>query len=146
MWLCTRHGFFSVTRSKEQPSKIQVRARVRMHLENIIPMLEGKRPKVIYTPQADYHYRILLSPGQAQYLLQELAREIDYCNFKDEVAQAMPDDKKYKSALSSVWQIFSRIQLKRPWAGVMSRVDRYNRRYAQALYPTWGDDDAKGNE
>jgi hypothetical protein len=53
MWLFTRHGFYSLTRSTDEPDKLQVRARVRRDLENL-QSFTGLTGPILETPTADY--------------------------------------------------------------------------------------------
>lgn len=101
MWLFTKYGFYSVTRSKTEPQKIQVRARVRADLEALIAAataaglawaipkfgkpVEIVLPEVLETPEADYRYRIILPFDRWQALAGLLAAEVDYFNFKDQI-------------------------------------------------------------
>ena len=102
MWLFTTLGMFSVTRSRTDPTKIQLRARKRSHLlalrDRYLPDFE-----ILDTPKADYPCRILLSPQHWVAVASLLACEIDYSNFKNEVHDKLPGDHEYTSALHSVW-------------------------------------------
>jgi hypothetical protein len=90
MWLFTRYGFYSVTVSKKEPHKMQIRARAEQDLERLVE-LAGKYGwsanlgEIIETPQADYRYRLICSPKIWQDLAGVLAAEIDYSNFKNEI-------------------------------------------------------------
>jgi hypothetical protein len=84
MWLFTKYGFYSATRSKTEPEKMQIRARARQDLVNLQTAfhLEGE---ILVTPKNDYRYRIIVSMERWVKLASELAADIDYNNFKAQI-------------------------------------------------------------
>lgn len=108
MWLFTRHGFFSITRSQQEPDKLQVRARVRRDLENL-QTLTGLSGGILETPTADYRWRVIVTPEQAEPIVQQLAKDITYANFKSSVA-ARPDQTSRSDDLHEIWDIHRRWQ------------------------------------
>jgi len=97
MWIFTRYGFFSAVSARQgdgahgqpvDPERIMVRARVRGHLEALIdacPLLNGSA--IMTFSGTDYAYRIFVSKSVWSQVLAALGDEIDYDNFKSEVAR-----------------------------------------------------------
>lgn len=92
MWLFTTFGFFSIVKKYGDPSTgsgqatLTVRVRVAAdldHLRTLVPELSG----TISTPDQDYPYRATVSAGDLAIGLGEFIQEIDYDNFKAEVAR-----------------------------------------------------------
>lgn len=85
MWLFTPRGFFSVVADHDVPDSVLVRARAREDLEalrEVAPHVEIRE-----TPGRDYRFRTTLSRTDWSVALVVLAAEINYANFKDEVAR-----------------------------------------------------------
>lgn len=93
MWLFTTLGFFSCTRSAEEPDKFQIRAREKTDLQGLIASL-GIPGELIETPRADYRWRIIVDPETFKAVVAELVRRIDYTNFKDAVHHAENQERK----------------------------------------------------
>lgn len=104
MWLFTQQGFFSLTRSKDNPKKMQLRARSEEDLQNIQTLMGWKtrRHAIIETPAADYRYRIIMTPKDALAVTSALTTEIDYDNYKGRV-EAIPSQRDKMPALHRVW-------------------------------------------
>ena len=103
MWLFTRHGFYSLTRSKQEPHKLQVRARVRLDLENL-QTLTGLTEPILETTDSDYRWRMIVTPVDGEYLVSLLTHDIDYTNFKGVVAK-QPDQSAKLTGLHAIWEI-----------------------------------------
>lgn len=86
MWVFTEIGFFSATRylEAEEPT-IQVRARAREDLENLIRGHLTRVPEILEWEGRDYPYRILISQHEWASALTQIALLTDYSNFKDRV-------------------------------------------------------------
>ena len=85
MWIVTTQGFYSVVADRDDPDRVLVRARVREDLEALkrqIPDLE-----IFEDRDADYRWRARVSREDWSHAAAQLAREIDYPNFKNEVAK-----------------------------------------------------------
>jgi hypothetical protein len=104
MWLFTKHGFYSATRSNTVKGFMQIRARCRGDLENLKRefQLTGK---IIETPQADYRWRIVCRPTTWEMLALKLAQDVDYSNFKNSVG-----DDQHDKPLMAVWSAMHRFQ------------------------------------
>ena len=92
MWLFTTLGFFSATLYQDSESdplkpEIQVRARARVDLQNLIVRYcrPGDDTEIIEWENRDYPYRIILPQARWVEISMLLVSDIDYSNFKDEV-------------------------------------------------------------
>lgn len=102
MWIFCKHGFFSAVENWHDRREVLVRARFRGDLEKLLErfvwhehdsemeQLDGgggnkARFKVTSTPDADYAYRVSLPKRMWADIVQNIAGEIDYQNFKDSV-------------------------------------------------------------
>jgi hypothetical protein len=103
MWLFTRYGFYSITRSPDDPDKLQVRARVRRDLENLQGVTALVGP-ILETPAADYRWRWIVTPSDAETITRCLTADISYSNFKEAVARE-PDQAAKLRGLHDVWEI-----------------------------------------
>jgi len=103
MWLFTRHGFYSITRSRTEPDKTQIRARTRRDLENL-QTLTGNPAPILKTLNADYRWRIIITPSESERIVTLLTRDIDYPNFKASVAQR-PDQKHRGHNYHRIWEL-----------------------------------------
>lgn len=119
MWLFTRSGFYSVTRSKTEG--IQVRARSIEHLDNLMLRMisasiqkSGKpgpwrRAKSMETPDNDYRFRVIIDSDMLDEMMEEFASDPpQYTNFKGECLKQVRSgklDEAYESALHDVWQV-----------------------------------------
>ena len=89
MWLITPLGFFSIVRKPDDVSsgKLTIRARVKSDLEALrghyLPGLET----IAEDAGTDYRYRAKAPRGEVAKALAQLVQDIDYVNFKDEVAK-----------------------------------------------------------
>ena len=122
MWLFTKHGFFSAVCARQgngeygtpvDPNRIMVRARLSQHLENLkrrFPELLGELEIKQYTG-SDYACRIFVPKSVWAKVVEALAEETDYDNFKSEVAQFQgPLGKKYEHSLHEVWSVMHDLQ------------------------------------
>jgi hypothetical protein len=85
MWVFTTIGFFSVVGHRTVPGYVLVRARAIADLRELVKRLPLPHPKIRRTPTADYLFRVVARQDQVAELLAQLAREIDYDNFKTAV-------------------------------------------------------------
>lgn len=86
MWLFTTAGFFSVV-DKDGDGRVCIRARFRKDLETLRDdYLEGE-PEIVSNEGTDYPYRMYLDKPRWVALAAVLADEINYDNFKNEVAR-----------------------------------------------------------
>ena len=106
MWLFTTRGFYSVVEDHGDPDRVLVRARVREDLESLadlIPALEVQE-----TPERDYRFRAQVTRDAWAAAATQLAREIDYPNFKDAVRDRQGSDRAH--VYSGVWGMLLGLQ------------------------------------
>jgi hypothetical protein len=112
MWLMTRYGFFST--SVYTPGRVTVRARLRQHLELLLkrfPTLQAVA--IVKTPHRDYAFRITIGQREWASVVQQLAAEQTWHNFKDEAARfekANSQSHDYVAALHQIWHVMLRLQ------------------------------------
>lgn len=119
MWLFTRYGFFSAVQHNEDRDIIVVRARVREHLEALFARFyngddAGNIPAIAESLGTDYRFRSFISRRDFAEIAQELALDVDYPNFKNEVQRARRQRsvaaRGYLYALHDVWEVMARLQ------------------------------------
>ena len=107
MWLFVRYGFFSISIFD---GKFTVRARMKKHLEALQTRFPGLTQYPIEThPDRDYRYRIYVPRPTWETVMDELVREQEWSNFKQEVARFGGYDA-YEDALHKVWKTMFRVQ------------------------------------
>lgn len=100
MWLQTKFGFYSVVEHYEDVHTVLIRARSRKDLENLCEVADSVRrdynngeavgideKAIQFTPNADYHYRIVCPRVSWMEVSLRLMTEIDYGNFKNAVSE-----------------------------------------------------------
>lgn len=112
MWLFTRYGFYSVTVSVQDRTKMQVRARASKDLENLLNVadeygirLHVKNGGVIETKNSDYRYRLIINREEWPALAHALAGDVDYSNFKGQIK-----DNTRHSLYEDVWRTMLSLQ------------------------------------
>jgi hypothetical protein len=122
MWIFSRHGFFSAVCARQgdgkhsQPvdiDRIMVRARLKGQLE----ALKRQLPELLRECDikefagTDYAFRIFVAKSVWSQVLARLAEEIDYDNFKAEVARHQGTaGAAYEDALHDVWSVMNKLQ------------------------------------
>lgn len=102
----TKDGFFSAVQDWDDNECVYVRARREADLENLNMTLTDEAP-IIKTFDSDYRYRVHLPKSVwAQYVF-DAAWDIDYSNFKSEIATHSRDHAK---AYHGVWEVLYRLQ------------------------------------
>jgi len=122
MWIFTKHGFYSAVCAKGgsgkpgqplDPDTLMVRARTRGHLQALMerfPEALGGRTIEAFAG-TDYAYRIFVPKAIWVEVMAALAAEIDYGNFKSEVARHQGrEGAAYEHALHDVWSVMYRLQ------------------------------------
>src|SRR4051794_11193268 len=121
MWLHTKYGFLSVISARQgdgsfgqavDPNRLMVRARDRRHLT----ALQQRFPELIggcdirEFAHSDYPCRIFVDKAVWSKVLVALNDEIDYDNFKSEVARFQGQEgADYEHALHEVWAVMRRL-------------------------------------
>jgi hypothetical protein len=122
MWLFTKHGFYSAVCARQgdgrhgqpvDPNRIMVRARVRKHLdaltERFKELLGGCEIQEFHG--SDYAFRIFVDKPVWSQVLVGLNEELDYDNFKSEVASFQGrEGAAYEHSLHDVWSVMHKLQ------------------------------------
>lgn len=112
MWLFTPYGFYSAVQHNENPNKVMVRMRTKLHAERLVGFCpEEDKPEILETPPPrDYRFRVALDKKTWTYLVAKFASSIDYPNFKSRCAlEKQPAG--YMNSLHDVWDSLYRVQL-----------------------------------
>ena len=122
MWIFTKHGFFSAVCARQgdgkhsqpvDPDRIMVRGRVRSHLEAVKKRFPDHLGECEIQESAgtDYAYRLFVQKSAWMQVLAGLGEEINYDNFKSEVARNEGrDGAAYEHSLHEVWSVMNRLQ------------------------------------
>ena len=110
MWLVTDRGFYSVVDKGDREGHVCIRARVGTDLENLIELesLTGYAGDVIETHNSDYRFRVYVTREDWVAAAADLARQIDYSNFKSVVAERQGHDRAH--TYMDVWSDLNRLQ------------------------------------
>ena len=106
MWIFTPRGFFSVVAHRDDPELVLVRARAHEDLRKLIGVLG--QIEILETPDGDYRWRTIVTRQAWTGALVLLAAEIDYPNFKDEVAHRQGYER--AGLYGEVWSVLRRLQ------------------------------------
>jgi hypothetical protein len=110
MWLMTKFGFFSIVKKGE---KWHIRARSvgdMIHLRNRARLRDTPGGKIINTPGADYPFRLIVDEGELCRAICFLGKNIDYPNFKEEIAHSHTQKDK-ATVCSQIWALLRRWEL-----------------------------------
>ena len=122
MWLFTKHGFYSAVCARQgegghnqpvNPDRIMVRARVRSHLEALKEHFSYLLAdcEIKEFAGTDYAFRIFVDKSVWSQVLVGLNEEMDYDNFKSEVARHQGGEgAEYEHSLHDVWSVMNRLQ------------------------------------
>ena len=115
MWLFTKTGFFSVVAKQSDPDMVKIRARVREDLEDLCEQY-GLIVEIVDTPHRDYPYRVFLPREKYAHLVQRVAMDVDYTNFKSNVSrdQGYPRAKLYGQVWNVMHDAERKLQPQRP--------------------------------
>ena len=108
MWLMTVYGFFSIVcvpgGAGETPKDdlMCIRARRRSHLVKLKKRFPGL-DHIHANVGADYPYRIIATRELVGQLMVDMVVDMNHSNFKDAVAEAVPEDSRYNEFLHDVW-------------------------------------------
>jgi hypothetical protein len=102
MWLMTKHGFYSVV--EKRPGEFHIRARERADLDNLVARVPLPGARVIDTPEADYHHRLVVDREAVRRIMAFLADTLDYANFKSQV-DILPDQR--NKPYHRVWTVLA---------------------------------------
>ena len=106
MWLLIPEGFYSIVQ-KEGEEELCVRARVRCRpgsaARDVLPALG----ETVETPGGDYRYRAWIGRDELAEGMAEIVRNLDWTNFKDEVARR---DTSRAHVYGEVWSVLGELQ------------------------------------
>jgi len=123
MWIFTKYGFFSIVYARKgkgergqpiDPKHLMVRARMRTHLDSLMARFPGQlgQCEIREFAGTDYAYRLFVPKTAWMQVVSELADEIDYGNFKSEVAHYQGDQADaYEQSLHEVWSVMNQLQI-----------------------------------
>lgn len=120
MWIFTPRGFYSVVQKPQDRKKrtLTVRTRNRADIDALVHDYFPKA-KPYRVPGSDYEWRVRVPKRAWARAVQQMALDIDYSNFKDEVTRRQGWDRH---------DVYLRV-----WSALLSISDRPRRR--------WRDDD-----
>lgn len=110
MWIVSRIGFFSVVQkpSDRAQSTLTVRARVAGDLDTLRAQYLPELGPTEATPNNDYAFRATAPQDKVAEAVKALVADIDYSNFKIEVAKVQGADRSHK--YHDVWSALYRLQ------------------------------------
>lgn len=89
MWILTTIGFFSIVQKPWDVERgtVTIRARVRGDLENLRDGYLPEISEITESTDSDYRFRAVVPQSRCADALAKIVQDIDYDNFKDEVAR-----------------------------------------------------------
>ena len=107
MWLMTVYGFYSA--SVYTPNRVTVRARMRVHLENLKARFQTlKAVPIVKTPERDYPFRMVVDQKEWVSMVSALVAEQTWANFKDAAAKFEKEHgqpRAYVDMLHTLWHV-----------------------------------------
>ena len=122
MWIFTKYGFYSAVCARQgdgghsqpvDPNRIMVRGRVRNHLESLKDRFSDLLGdcEVKEFAGTDYAFRLFVEKSVWSQVLVGLNEDMDYDNFKSEVARFQGSDgAAYEHSLHDVWSVMYGLQ------------------------------------
>lgn len=114
MWIFTNFGFFSAVGHRANPDILLIRARCLSDANALVDkygvILGVTRENVIFTPNADYAYRVLVSRSAWAQVVAQVVNDIDYPNFKNSVYDNMGEDRYH--LYGDVWSTMLKLQIR----------------------------------
>ncbi len=110
MWLVTTFGFFSIVEKPDDrgPGTLTVRARVRGDLAALRAKYLPELGEIEASPERDYAWRARVAKADLAAALGRIALDIDYANFKSEVAHRMGYAR--EQIYHEVWEAMAALQ------------------------------------
>lgn len=106
MWVMTTQGFYSVVADRDDPDGVLIRARTREDLEALGRQIPDLEP--FENARADYRWRARVTRAEWVAALAQLAGQVDYPNFKNEVARRQGSHR--ATLYSRIWTTLRRLQ------------------------------------
>lgn len=112
MWICLPSGFYSAVKDKDDPSgeTLQIRTRAwsdAVYLRDWLKTEHGQDVAILRWEYRDYPWRLLVTKDLWGSFLVAAAEEIDYTNFKNQVAEINPARAK---VYGRAWGVFYDIE------------------------------------
>jgi hypothetical protein len=110
VWLLTPLGFFSIMCKPDDVGRgtLTIRARVKSDLEALRECLVPDLGEIEESAGTDYRYRANAKRNQVAEALAKLVQDLDYANFKSEVAKKQ--GKHRAAAYEKVWHVLCKLQ------------------------------------
>ena len=106
MWILSEHGFVSLVADRDDPNKLQVRARIADDIQALLPGAE-----VQTTTPADYRYRAVVDKLVVADRLGDLVLAIGYTSHvKETIAASAPPHPGRLTALYKCWNALANLQ------------------------------------
>ena len=112
MWLFTPQGFFSISQPRDEPSRVQVRARKEAHIralaEHIRDDVVADSVVVEVNPKRDYKYRLHMPKDVFANWMSTYVEKLDYDNFKMTTlhrAREKNENDDYCDLLHDIWHL-----------------------------------------
>jgi hypothetical protein len=86
MWICTNTGFVSVVADRNDSTRLLVRARRKIDLQNVVGDAD-----ILETPERDYRYRSFIDREKFKQIVVAGIDAITYGNFKNSVPEEYAD-------------------------------------------------------
>ncbi len=113
MWLITKYGFFSVVqKSGSSKDELTVRSRVRADLESLKLKYLPELGMITESASTDYRYRAKAKRSDVMAALVKAVGDIDYSNFKDEVAKVQGTSRAH--VYGEIWHTLHKLQTTLP--------------------------------
>lgn len=113
MWLITKYGFFSVVqKAGSAKDELTVRSRVRADLESLKLKYLPELGTITESPSTDYRYRAKAKRSDVMAALVKAVGDIDYSNFKDEVAKVQGKSRAH--VYGEIWHTLYKLQTTPP--------------------------------
>ena len=112
MWIFIPEGFYSIVTAEEFGHPLQVRARSEADLDRLRSTYFPKLGPNVAIPGRDYPWRACTTPDDLAECLIAIAKQIDYSNFKNEVAARLGSERAH--IYGKVWAASREIETESP--------------------------------
>jgi hypothetical protein len=112
VWLLTPDGFYSIVQKRGE-QELCIRARVAADLDRLREKYLPSLTSTTETPGGDYRFRAWASHDAVAEALAAITRQLDYDNFKNEVAR---HDHERAHVYGEVWQVLGELQPGGPYS------------------------------
>lgn len=106
MWIMTTRGFYSAVQDRDEPTRLLIRARCEDDIHNLKDLLPNSKPWRL--ARSDYEWRLSCTVAEWAGVLANMALDIDYDNFKNEVKRKQ--GRQRANVYMSVWSVLLRLE------------------------------------